>query len=404
MPNKMTNEMDQLKFSNILFEKMKMINSGFSDVEFYEFRYALENFLLYLNNKFPETEPLSVIEKRINSPQYFESIKTSENQNGKIVFDAKIIDLTAQLFSGLVAGLYPIEWVKTHFYFDIRGFYFLVRTRYFDEAIIRHLNGKPFCSFFPAQNKLETAQAIGYKDFCEANREIDECFLQIVSRLIDQEQTPVVLALAGATAAGKTEIVERMTSHFEAKGKKVTMLELDNFLIDRQYREANGIDSLGKEALHFELFAHCFQDLLQYRQTWVPIYDFIKATSSHDLNGNLKPGAEALCVPSGDIIFIEGNSPFLLPEIARKIAIKVVYLTDDPVRIKRKWRRDMDLRKKYDLNYFRNRFFKDQFLMAQHVFIPQMSACDLVVDTTAACIWASAEVWQRLPDFEHIFS
>jgi hypothetical protein len=70
----------------------------------------------------------------------------------------------------------------------------------------------------------------------------------------------------------------------------------------------------------------------------------------------------------------------------------VVYLTDDPVRLKRKWKRDIDYRKKYEPTYFRNRFFKDQFLMAQKCYRPQMEVCDILVDTTGAAIWAVPEI------------
>jgi hypothetical protein len=69
-----------------------------------------------------------------------------------------------------------------------------------------------------------------------------------------------------------------------------------------------------------------------------------------------------------------------------------VYLTDDPVRLKRKWRRDIDYRKKYEPTYFRNRFFKDQFIMAQIAYIPQMEMCDLVVDTTGAALWTTPKI------------
>ena len=78
------------------------------------------------------------------------------------------------------------------------------------------------------------------------------------------------------------------------------------------------------------------------------------------------------------------------------IGIKVVYLTDDPIRMKRKWKRDIDYRKKYEPTYFRNRFFKDQFIMAQIAYIPQMAICDLVVDTTGAALWATPEIQKVL--------
>ena len=78
------------------------------------------------------------------------------------------------------------------------------------------------------------------------------------------------------------------------------------------------------------------------------------------------------------------------------IGIKVVYLTDDPVRMKRKWKRDIDYRKKYDPVYFRNRYFKDQFLAAQKCYLPQLKVCDLVVDTTGAAMWATSEISELL--------
>jgi hypothetical protein len=73
-----------------------------------------------------------------------------------------------------------------------------------------------------------------------------------------------------------------------------------------------------------------------------------------------------------------------------------VYLTDDPVRLKRKWKRDIDYRKKYEPTYFRNRFFKDQFIMAEIAYRPQMTVCDLVVDTSGAALWAAPETARLL--------
>lgn len=78
------------------------------------------------------------------------------------------------------------------------------------------------------------------------------------------------------------------------------------------------------------------------------------------------------------------------------IGIKVMYLTDDAVRIQRKWKRDMDYRKKYHLMYFLNRYFREQFLMAESVYRPQMALCDILVDTTGAAIWLTPQVRRLL--------
>jgi uridine kinase len=161
---------------------------------------------------------------------------------------------------------------------------------------------------------------------------------------------------------------------------------------DREYREEKGIFTQGKAAMHFELFKQTLKDLTQGRGASIPRYDFVYATSSHDLQGNLKPDGVPIQVEPADIIFIEGNFPFLINEVACLIDIKVVYLTDDPVRLKRKWKRDIDYRKKYEPTYFRNRFFKDQFIMAEIAYRPQMAVCDLVVDTTGSALWTTDEV------------
>jgi uridine kinase len=179
---------------------------------------------------------------------------------------------------------------------------------------------------------------------------------------------------------------------FEQAGQKTTSIELDNFLTDREYREEKGIFTQGKEALHFELFKQGISDITKGRKISIPRYDFVYATSSHDLDGNLKLGGIPIEIEPADIIFIEGNFPFLIEEVVHLIGIKVVYLTDDPIRLKRKWKRDIDYRKKYEPTYFRNRYFKDQFIMAEIAYRPQMEVCDMVVDTTGAALWTTAEV------------
>jgi uridine kinase len=380
-------------FSTTLYEKMKSINPGVEELELYEFRYGLETLLprsgdwtsVVLDNQVE-------IEQRIHNPDFYRRIQLKPRLGERIVLDENIHRLANMLFTGLVKGQYTAEWVNAHFYFDIRGFFFLPRTVYFTPQVLAHLGGKPYKTFEQKQKRFEKVQDIGYKDFREANAEVDACFIEIVQQLIAVKGTPILLAIAGPTAAGKTEIVERLRTTFEGSGKKVSSIEMDNFLTDRDDREAKGIDSLGKKAIHFELFKRSLEAIVLGKPITIPRYDFVLATSSHDLSGNLKPGCTPLEIEPADIIFMEGNFTFLLKEVIDLIGIKVVYLTDDAIRLKRKWKRDMDYRKKYEPTYLRNRFFKDQFLMAQECFLPQLEICDLVVDTTGAALWASPKI------------
>ncbi len=380
-------------FSEALYEKMKRINTGIDELELYEFRYALDN--LYPEKggwASVELATTQEIEKLINSCDFYAGIQLKPRVGDRIVLDAAIVRLTTMLFAGLVSGDYSEEWVRAHFYFDIRGFYFLTRTAYFTDKVLAHFGGKPFRSFEPRQRRFEGYQAIGYKDFKEANAEVDRLFIESVKKLIAAKGTPILLAIAGPTAAGKTEIVARLRRSFEQAGQQVASIEMDNFFTDRDDREEKGIHSLGKEAIHFELFKQSLEAISQGRKICMPRYDFVYATSSHDLDGNLKPNNSPLEIEPADIIFIEGNFPFLLEEVAHLIGIKVVYLTDDAIRLKRKWKRDIDYRKKYEPTYFRNRFFSSQFVMAQKCFVPQMEVADIVVDTTGAALWATPEI------------
>jgi uridine kinase len=381
-----------LVFSEILFEIMRSLSPGIQDLELYEFRFGLADLLPENGWGSVKLESPEEIEKRLNQRFFYDSIQIKTKVNDRIVLDPEIIRLTQMLFVGLVTDEYPQDWVNTHFYFDIRGFFFLHRTVYYTDKILAHLEGKPYKRFEQKQKPFEYWQDIGYKAFMEANLEVDEFFIQSVKKIIKAHHTPILLAIAGATAAGKTEIVERLGAAFRKDGQVVTSIELDNFFTDRNHREARGIDSQGKAALHFDLFKESLEDITSGKKISIPRYDFIHATSSHDLDGKLKPGAVPITIEPADIVFIEGNFPFLLEEVLHLIGIKVVYLTDDPIRMKRKWKRDIDYRKKYDPTYFRNRFFKDQFIMAEIAYLPQMEVCDIVVDTTGAALWTTSKI------------
>jgi uridine kinase len=383
-------------FSERLYERIKAINAGIEDLELYEFRYALNNLVPESGWAAVHVDDRAEVEAQIHSRDFYTGIQIKPRVGDRIVLDEAIVRLTNMLSVGLVTGDYPAEWVRAHFYFDIRGFYFLTRTVYFTGAVVAHLGGAPFRSFEPKQKQFERCQDLGYKAFKEANAELDQAFLDGVQRLVAAKGTPLVLAIAGPTAAGKTEIVERLRRSFEQAGRQVTSIELDNFLTDRDRREALGIHTLGKEAIHFELFKHSLEDLCLGHQVSIPRYDFVYATSSHDLDGRLKLGGVPIEIEPADIIFIEGNFPFLLEEVAPLIGIKVVYLTDDDVRLKRKWKRDIDYRKKYEPTYFRNRYFRNQFLMAEKCYRPQMLVCDLVVHTTGAALWATPKIAEIL--------
>jgi len=382
-------------FSECLYEKLRRINPGVEELELYEFRYAL-------HNTYPQPggwdavklDSEQDVEQRINTRDFYTSIQLKPRVGDRIVLDENIVRLTNMLFVGLVTGEYSEEWVQAHFYFDLRGFFFLTRTVYFTDAVLAHFGGRPWKSFEQKQKRFERYQAIGYKEFKAANVEVDQAFIESVQKLVVAKGTPILLTLAGPTAAGKTEIVARLHCSFEQTGCQVASIEMDNFLLDNDYRDDKGLHSLGKEAYHFDLFMQSLEKIIHGHPIVIPRYD--STISSHDLDGHLRPGYTPLTIEPADIIFLEGNFPFQSQEVTDLIGIKIVYLTDDAIRLKRKWKRDIDYRKKYDPSYFRNRFFRTQFLRAQDCYRPQMQVCDMVVDTTGAAIWVTPDIARLL--------
>lgn len=384
--------MDNAQFSAKLYECMQKISPAVSGMELYEFRYALENVIPAAGWNTVKLMPMPEIEAMVNDSKFYTSIQLKPMIGRRMVMDGQVLALLQMLFAGLVSGFYPAAWINEHFAFDVRGFYFIHRTRYYNQKITTRMGGKPFHSFEQKQKAFEHVQSVGYKAFKEANTEVDQAFINLTRTLVEKKGTPVIIAIAGQTAAGKTEIVARLQAAFRDCGKSLATVEIDHFLTDRDYREAKGIDSLGREALHYDILKSCITDLCNGKAVTTPQYDFVQATSSHTVGGKLKAGCQPLRIEPADIIFMEGNFPFLLPEVAPLIGIKAMYITDDAVRLKRKWKRDMDYRKKYELYYFLNRYFREQFLMAEKVYTPQMEICDLIVDTTRAEIWATGAV------------
>ena len=386
---------DHGAFTEALFPILQRLNPGVSDLELYEFRYCMDNYLPAEGGWAAVTlDSMASIEQRIKDRDFFISIKLKPKVDEKIVLDTTIRHLNTMLFVGLATGAFPEAWVDQFFYFDVRGFYFLPRTVYFTPEVLAHFNGKPYLTFEQRQLGFVHHQGIGYRDFREANADVDGAFMDMVMRLIQIKGTPILITLAGPTAAGKTEIVERLSIRFGQAGMRISSIAMDDFLIDNDYREDNHIDAMGKEAFHFTLFMDCLARLLRGEVVTIPRYT--GGVSSHDISSQLKPGYTPQDILPADIIFIEGNFPFQIPEVSSMIGLKIVYLTDDPIRLKRKWKRDIDYRNKYDPNYFRNRFFRTQFLRAFDCYNIQAAVADIMVDTTGAAIWADASIQKLL--------
>lgn len=83
---------DPQKFSEILYEKMKCINPGVSELELYEFRYGLNN-LEPLNGDWAsiQLEDCGTIERRVNDIEFYRSIQIKPLSGNRIILDPPIV-------------------------------------------------------------------------------------------------------------------------------------------------------------------------------------------------------------------------------------------------------------------------------------------------------------------------
>jgi len=380
-------------FSEHLYHLLCHINAGIAELELYEFCYALAN--ITPENGWNSVDLLKPedIEALISRKSFFTGIQFKPCKDGRIVLDEQITRLTQALCVGLVNGSYPVGWIDQLFYFDIRAFVFFVRTHYFNHAIREHFGGSPLLQLTSGQTVLESKQDLGLREFQAANREVDSALIKLIQHLIRSKGTPLILTLVGPTGAGKTEVLQKILNELSINGLNATSIEMDNFYKDGSFREGKVLD---RHVIHYELFTRCLDSLIHQRPAVIPRYNFLTTTSSHDPNSVLRPGQTPITVDPADVIFLEGNYPFHQPEVSPLISIKIVYLTDDPIRLKRKWRRDIDYRKKYDPIYFVNRYFRTQFLRAEEVYHPVMSVCEGVVDTSSAAMWVKPKISSKV--------
>ena len=390
-------KISEIKNDKTLHKKLSTISCAVKELEACEFQYALNHFTSSFQDESKIQQPSVLeLEKRINDSGFYKNIELKPEINGDIILDKNISELTAELFAGIISGNYDLTWINQFFYFDVRGFIFIPRTVYFTQPVLKHLQKKPYRQFEKFQSKFESFQGIGYRDFKNANYEIDNSMIYIIRKFVEKSALPVTIGIAGPTAAGKTEVAEYLQKALYSNGKSVKSLEMDNFFLDRDYREMKGIGSMKKESLHFKLLLESLTLLQQGKSCKIPAYNQLTGESSHDNEHRLKEGKKTVDMETGDIIYVEGNFPFLFREIIPLIDLKIMYLTDDPVRLKRKWKRDIDYRKKYEPEYLCNRYFRTQFLKAKAVYLDQLEICDIAVDTTNGCIWLTEKMEKLL--------
>jgi len=158
-------------------------------------------------------------------------------------------------------------------------------------------------------------------------------------------RTPFMIGVAGGTASGKSTVCERLMeglgqNEVSVEEKQVVHLSQDSF-----YRELNPLEisKANKGMFNFDhpdafdnqLMESVLTDIINGRQTKVPVYDF--KTNSRC------PGQFTTIYPS-DVILVEGILVFYYPTLRNLFNMKLFVDTDADSRLARRVLRDIEER------------------------------------------------------------
>ncbi len=148
---------------------------------------------------------------------------------------------------------------------------------------------------------------------------------------------PLVIGVAGGSGSGKTTIIK---SFIDSLGPlDAVILQHDSY-----YRNNNHLPLLERErinydhpdALESDLMVKNIKDLLNWKETETPVYDF--TTHTRKSKGIMKKPAEVIIV-DGILIFVE-------KELRELMDVRIFVNTDSDIRFIRRLKRDIKERKR----------------------------------------------------------
>jgi len=155
-------------------------------------------------------------------------------------------------------------------------------------------------------------------------------------------RTPFMIGVAGGTASGKSTVCKTLVdmlgqSEVNAEEKQVAILSQDSFYRDLTPAEAakamKGTFNFDHpDAYDNKLMESVLTDIINGRQTKVPVYDF-------KTNSRL-PGEFTTIYPS-DVILVEGILVFYFPRMRDLFHLKLFVDTDADTRLARRVMRDI---------------------------------------------------------------
>lgn len=138
----------------------------------------------------------------------------------------------------------------------------------------------------------------------------------------------VIIGICGGSCSGKTHLTHHIKNYFKTRDTKINYLKEKNFYKDitMSYEETLNYDYDSPEAIDWEKFLNCVNDLSDGFSSDVPVYDIFN-------NKRLK---EFKQLTPCQILVIEGRLLFWKKELRDKFHLKIFLDTDPDIMLSRK--------------------------------------------------------------------
>lgn len=133
----------------------------------------------------------------------------------------------------------------------------------------------------------------GFNNAEEARDFVRQCESEFEERLVSAVEKVCrtkgirLISLSGPTCSGKTTTAEKLIKHLTEQGKKVHVVSIDDFYLDRDVLRAMAdndpdveIDYDSEETIDFEALKKCVAQVFSDEPTQVPRFDFLSGTRS----------------------------------------------------------------------------------------------------------------------------
>lgn len=159
------------------------------------------------------------------------------------------------------------------------------------------------------------------RELIRINETLHEVKLGEIAQSITENREIKLITIAGPSSSGKTTFSKRLSLHLKARGIFPILISLDNYYINRCNVPLNCFgekDYEEIEALDLKLLNENLKELIEGKETVIPVYDFY--------SGERKKEGTAMKVPENGIIIIEGIHGLnekLTEQIARENKFKI---------------------------------------------------------------------------------